>query len=310
MEVHRNIEDIPSLRNPVITIGTFDGVHKGHQQIILRLKEAAREIDGESVILTFEPHPKMVLYPDSDDLQLINTLDEKISLLELYEVDHLIIMPFTQSFAQQPPLRYIEDFLVKKLNPKKIVIGYNHRFGREREGDIQLLKSSSEQYGFQVEEIPKQVVDDVSVSSTKIRKAISQGDMKAANQLLGHRFFIMGTVVKGDQVGQSLGFPTANIRIDDPHKILPANGVYAVEVTHGDKILKGMLNIGYRPTLNGIQTEKSIEVNIFDFDKTIYSESLKIEFIASIRKERKFEDLDELKEQLKLDKETTLRLLK
>jgi riboflavin kinase / FMN adenylyltransferase len=306
VKVYYNLEEIDQLRNPVVTTGTFDGVHVGHQTIIKRLKEIAAKEQGETVLLTFFPHPRMVLYPEDDSLKLINTQEEKIELLEKYGIDHLIVLPFTKEFSRLSSIEYVRNILVNKLKTKKLVIGYNHQFGRNREGSFEHLKEFAPVYGFEVEEIPAQDVDHVSVSSTKIRKALSEGDIQTANLYLGHKYSIRGTVVKGRCLGREMGYPTANLVIEESYKLIPGLGVYAVDVHYNDKFYKGMLSIGTNPTVGN--NSVSIEVNIFDFNQDIYGEKLIIDFKEKMREEVKFENLDQLKSQLNLDKEKALNI--
>jgi len=307
MKVHRPSDGFPTLNSAVLTMGTFDGIHQGHQDLLRRLVDDAKAIDGESAVVTFHPHPRLVLYPEETDLQLIMTLDEMAVALEKLGIDHFIIVPFDKSFSELSPEEYIKDFLVAKFSPAKIVIGYNHRFGKDRAGDIDLMKKSAANFGFEVDEIPKKEVDSVAVSSTKIRAALSLGAIEQANSLLGHPFSISGEVVKGEQIGQGMGFPTANIKVTDPHKLIPGNGVYAVYITHNTKVHKGMLNIGYRPTFDG--QDRTLEVHIFNFTQEIYGELLSVELISRIREEFKFDTTDALTAQLELDMEAALKML-
>jgi riboflavin kinase/FMN adenylyltransferase len=304
MKVYTNLDDFKGVKNPVVTTGTFDGVHLGHQKIIARLKDAAREENGETVLLTFSPHPRMVLFPDDNELKLLNTLPEKIELLEKYGVDHLIIYPFTKEFSRLTSIEFVRNILVNSIQTKRLVIGYNHHFGRNREGSFEHLKEYGPLYGFEVEEIPAQDIDHIQISSTKIRNALLIGDVKTANTYLGHAYTLTGTVVKGKQLGRTIGYPTANLQITDQYKLIPGDGVYAVRIKHGSIIYGGMLNIGNNPTIEG--KGKSIEVNIFDFDKTIYGEEATVYFIERLRDEVKFNNLEELKEQLAKDKQDSL----
>ena len=307
MKVYRNIEELDNVKNPVVTTGMFDGVHLGHQKIINRLKEVALEHDGETVLLTFYPHPRMVLFPDDNDLELINTQDEKIALLEKQGIDHLIIYPFTKEFSRLSSLEFVRNILVNSIKTKKLVIGYNHHFGRNREGTFEHLKEFGPLYGFEVEEIPAKDVDNVDVSSTKIRNALKSGDIATASTFLNDYFSVTGKVIKGLQLGRELGYPTANIIIDDKNKIVPADGIYAVKVKHNNNLYKGMLSIGNNPTVKG--KGRSIEVNIFDFDATIYNEEITIYFVDKLRDELKFNSLEELKIQLEKDKTDSLKIL-
>lgn len=307
VKVYTNIEDFKSIPNPVVTTGTFDGVHLGHQKIISRLKEIAKTENGETVLLTFYPHPRMVLFPDDNELKMLNTQQEKIDLLEQYGIDHLIIYPFTKEFSRLTSVEFVRNILVNTIQTKRLVIGYNHHFGRNREGSFEHLKEYGPLYGFDVEEIPAKDIDSIEISSTKIRNALLSGDVKTANNYLGHNFSITGKVVGGKKLGRTIGYPTANIDINDKYKIIPADGVYAVNVIHDGKILEGMLNIGNNPTVEG--KGRSIEVNIFNFDKEIYGDDATIIFIERLRDEVKFNGLEQLKEQLAKDKENAIQAL-
>ena len=299
VRIYNNIEEFEKVENAVVTTGTFDGVHVGHLKIIDRLRQIANDSNGETVLLTFFPHPRMVLFSD-DDLKLISTKNEKIALLEKAGIDHLIIHPFSREFSRLSSVEFVRDILVNKIGTSCLVIGYNHHFGRNREGSFEHLKEYGPLYGFQVEEICAQDVHEVSVSSTKIRKALNEGRIKTARAYLTYDFSLTGIVVKGDHLGHQIGFPTANIKVVDSHKLVPANGVYAVRVLVRDKECQGMLNIGVRPTVDG--TEKTIEVHIIDFNEDIYGEELTVFFDDWIREEQKFEGLEALKAQLEKDK--------
>lgn len=309
MQIHRDLEQLPVFKNTVLTIGSFDGVHLGHQHILQRLQTLAQEVEGESLLVTFHPHPRLVLRPDDYQLQLLTTIEEKAELLAQQGLNHLVLTPFTKAFSEQSPAAYIEDFLIKHFQPRCIVIGYDHRFGKNREGDISYLRKHQELGGFEVEEISKQEVEDIAVSSTKIRKAVSKGAVAQAARLLGHPFQIRGTVVKGNQIGRGIGFPTANVQVANPHKLIPPVGIYAVRVQYEGQRYGGMLYIGTRPTI-GEALEQTIEVNIFDFEQNIYGASLKIDFLAHIRGDSKFEDLEGLRKQLQADRAAALELLK
>lgn len=299
MRVYRNIEEFENKHNAIVTTGTFDGVHYGHQKIIARLKEVAVQSQGETVIITFFPHPRLVLFPEDNDLKLINTMDEKIALLEKAGIDHLIIIPFTKEFSRLSSLEFIQQIIVDKIGTKKLVIGYDHHFGKNREGSFEHLKHYAPEYGFEVEEIPGQDINDVAVSSTKIRNAILNGDVTTANSYLGYPFNITGSVKKGDQIGRTIGYPTANIQVPETYKLIPGDGIYAVKVNVHHKDYYGMLYIGNRPTVNGLS--KVIEVNIFDFNQDIYDENIKVEFHKYIRGDKKLKGLDELKSALAED---------
>ena len=301
MIVYRNPDDIQPLSNAVVTSGTFDGVHRGHQTILARLTEVAKASGGESVLITYWPHPRTVVSNDSQNLKLLTTLDEKIALLDQAGVDHLVIIPFTRSFSQLTSGEYIRQILMDKIGTKKLVIGYDHRFGRDREGGFEYIKQHQSEYGFEVEEIPRQDVEAVGVSSSKIRAALNEGDVEIASRFLGRPYSLTGTIVKGRQLGRTIGFPTANMQVDDPAKLIPANGVYAVDVEYGGQTLGGMLNIGFRPTVAG--THQTIETYIFDFDKDIYGEHMTLRFRAFLRPEQKFDGLPALVAQLKRDED-------
>lgn len=306
MKVYHNISEFKPAKPSVVTIGTFDGVHKGHRKVIGQLKRSAASIQGESVILTFFPHPRMVLFPNTEQL-LLTTGEEKISLLAELGIDHLIIHPFTREFSMLSSAEFIRTILVDGLHTKKLVIGYDHHFGKDREGSFENLKQSGPRYGFDVEEIPAQEADHIKVSSTRIRNALSTGAVDVANNLLGYRYKLTGTVVKGQQLGRKLGYPTANIISTESFKLIPANGVYAVYVINAGKRYGGMMNIGVRPTVDG--THRTAEVNIFDFDADIYGEQLEVEFVKWVRGEQKFGGLEELKAQLAADKIAVNKIL-
>src|SRR6218665_305538 len=307
MKVYNSISDFKNVKNPVVTTGTFDGVHVGHQKIISRLKDVAKEENGETVLLTFYPHPRMVLFPDDNDLKLINTQQEKIELLEQYGIDHLIIYPFTKEFSRLTSVEFVRDILVNTMKTKRLVIGYNHHFGRNREGSFEHLKEYGPLYGFDVEEIPAKDIDHIEISSTKIRNALQTGDITTARNYLGHEFSLTGKVVDGKKLGRTIGYPTANISVEDKYKLIPADGIYTVRVKHDDQMYGGMLSIGNNPTVNG--QSRTIEVNIFDFDKEIYGDNATIYFIERLRDEVKFNGLEELTAALALDKENSLRIL-
>jgi riboflavin kinase/FMN adenylyltransferase len=306
MIVHKQIDQLPQFRKAVITIGTFDGVHTGHQQIIQQLRDEAISIQGETVIITFDPHPRKIIGSTGKKIKLINTLEEKIELLTLHGIDHLAIVPFTEEFSRLTCQQYVEEFLIKNFHPHTIIIGYDHRFGKGREGDYHLLEKLSETFGYILKEIPVHVLNSISVSSTRIRDAIENSEIDIANELLGYPFFFEGRVVEGNRQGRSIGYPTANLNIEDEEKLIPGNGVYAVECEvrnsgPAGKHLKGMMNIGIRPTIGG--THRTIEVNIFDFTEDIYGRVLRVYLKKFLRKEKKFSGLDALKDQLEKDKQ-------
>lgn len=300
MRVFRDLEHLPVFKNAVVTIGTFDGVHKGHQKLIARINELAEIHSGESIIVTFHPHPRLVINPEDTSLKLLNTTEEKVHLLSQYGVDNVVVVPFSRDFSEQEAEEYISDFLVECFHPSYIVIGYDHRFGRNRAGDFSLLDRCKAQYQYELEAISKEMLDDIAISSTNIRKSLAEGNVTMANDLLGHNYTLSGIVVKGLQNGRKLGYPTANIQVADANKLIPGTGIYAVKVHYADSIYKGMLSIGFNPTFDG--REQTIEVNILDFDKDIYGESLTLEFIQFIRHEKKFDSLEELIEAIDNDK--------
>lgn len=308
MKVYQNIEDFKGVENPIVTIGTFDGVHVGHQKIISRMKELAQKLNGETVLITFYPHPRLVIHPDSKNLKFINTQERKIKLIEKTGVDHLIVIKFTHEFSKLTSSNFIQKYLVEQIKTRKLIIGYDHHFGKNRLGDFKTLYDLGHQFGFDVEKIPAQDVENIAVSSTKIRKALETGKIQKANLLLGYEYSITGIVVEGQKIGRKIGFPTANIEQADEYKLITANGVYACRVEYEGKIFKGMGNVGVRPTVNN--SDLTIEVNIFDFDKEIYDEEITIYFVDRIRDEVKFDNLDGLKEQLGKDEIEVRELLK
>lgn len=320
MQVHYTTENLPQFKNAVITIGTFDGVHLGHRQIIRQLKEEASGIHGETVIITFHPHPRTVV-GGGKPIELLNSLDEKIFLLEELCIDHLIIVPFNEAFSNQMPDEYVKNFLFEKFHPHTIIIGYDHKFGKQRAGDYHLLEDYGKQLGFVVKEIPEKIINESIVSSTIIRKALLQHDIENANKYLGYNYFFEGIVVDGNKLGRTLGYPTANIIIRDEMKLVPANGIYVAEAeikkaesnelkAEGAKpkaksqLLQGMMSIGVRPTVDG--QNRTIEINIFNFESDIYGKTLKVFMHKYLRDEVKFNTLDELKTQMQKDKENSL----
>jgi riboflavin kinase/FMN adenylyltransferase len=309
MQVHRDIDNLPGFRNAVVTIGTFDGVHAGHRQIINKLKTEAKSLDGESVIITFHPHPRKVISSAILGVRLINTLDEKIEVLSGLGVDHLVIVPFTDAFANQPAEDYIRNFLFEKFHPDTIIIGYDHRFGRERLGDYKLMEKMAPLFGFKIKEIPKHILDEIAISSTNIRQAVLHTDIEMANKLLGYTFFFEGEVVHGNKLGRQLGYPTANLKINDPEKIIPGDGIYAVNAKiEDDKTqYKGMMSIGFRPTVDG--KKRVIEVNVFDFNEEIYGKTMRVYVRKFLRSEVKFNTLEELVKQIDQDKVDSLKVL-
>lgn len=313
MQVHKDITQLPAFNNAVVTIGTFDGVHTGHQQIITQLKEEAARVNGETVIITFHPHPRVVVNHSASAVQLLNTLDEKIALLELHGINHLVVVPFNEDFASLTANDYVHDFLYSRFHPHTVIIGYDHRFGKDRQGDYHLMEQKGKELGFAVKEIPGQVLNEVAISSTRIREAIATNDINTANHCLGYPYFFEGLVVEGNRLGRTIGYPTANLRIQNENKLIPGNGVYAVTVKinatapSNSTVWKGMMNIGVRPTVNG--SNRTIEVNIFNFDQDIYGQVLEIAVRYYLRGEQKFNGLDALKEQLAKDREQAMQLL-
>ncbi|MDX9881569.1 MAG: bifunctional riboflavin kinase/FAD synthetase [Prolixibacteraceae bacterium] len=305
MKVYYDIDTF-NATNPVITTGTFDGVHNGHKKVIARLNELAAEVGGESVVFTFFPHPRLVLSPEEGNLRLLTTLDEKIRLLEKAGVGHLVAFPFTREFSNLSYSDFVKTVLVDKLHTHCLVIGYDHKFGKNREGDYEFLKQCADQYHFRLEKLDALYVDNVNISSTKIRDALEKGDISRANEFLGYRFTLHGRVVEGQKLGRKIQFPTANIEASDPHKIIPGYGVYAVTVRINGTVYKGMLNIGTRPTVNSNADHRSIEVHILDFNESIYGRQVELCFYKKIREEQKFNSVDELKIQLESDRKQVL----
>ena len=308
MKVYDSIDKFKGIKGSAVTIGTFDGVHLGHQKILQQLKQGAESIKGESVIFTFYPHPRMVLFPDDDSLKLLSTEEEKRELLEKLGVDHLIVEPFTKEFSRITYTEYVRDILVNKLKVKKLIIGYNHHFGRNREGSFSELKKLAPTYGFELEKIAAQDINHVEISSTKIRKALEEGDIKTANKFLGYDYGMTGKVVRGKGLGKELGYPTANVQIENKYKLVPGNGIYAVMVSYDGKSYSGMMSIGFNPTVTA-NGPKTTEVNIFDFNQDIYDENIRIFFKQKLRDEKKFDSMEALKKAIDGDKEKTLKIL-
>lgn len=307
MKIYHGIEDFVRLECAVVTSGTFDGVHVGHQKILQRLQETASKMRGETVVITFWPHPRLVLNPLDTHLKLLSTFEEKAERLRTYGVQHLLRIPFTKEFSQLSSGQFIRSILVDAIGTSKLVIGYDHHFGKNREGSFEQLKENGPQYGFEVEEIPRQDVDHIAVSSTKIREALEAGDIQTATHLLGRPYSLAGRVVMGDRIGRTLGYPTANLEIDSANKLIPADGIYAVTVLHDHRLFRGMLYIGNRPTIDGLK--RNIEVHLFDFEGDIYGETLTVFLHQKTREDVRFESLDQLKQQLDRDKVATLRAL-
>jgi riboflavin kinase / FMN adenylyltransferase len=311
MQVHRNLEQLPSFKNAIITIGTFDGVHIGHQKIIRQLKEEAKLHNGETIIITFHPHPRKIVSSVPGDIRLLTTLDERIALLENSGIDHLVVVPFDNKFSNLTAQEFITDFLHKSFQPHTLIIGYDHRFGKGRKGDYHLLEEYGTKLGFKVKEINEELLNEAIISSTKIRTALLEHDMETANKFLGYNYFFQGTVVEGNKLGRTIGYPTANLHIESEEKLIPADGIYACEVSmvNGEwsMVKKGMMYIGNRPVIGG--KHRTIEVNIFDFDEDIYGNTLKVYMHDFIRGDVPLNGMEELKAQLAKDKENILALL-
>ncbi len=307
MQVVDNLDRFERPNFSVVTIGTFDGVHIGHQAILTQLVAEAKKNDGKSILITFWPHPRFILRKDSDELKLLSTFDEKIELLTELGLDYVLKIPFTQEFANLSAADFVEKFLVERVGTRKLFIGHDHRFGNNREGNIEFLLERSKAFDFDVFEISKQTIDDIGVSSTKIRNALHDGEVQLANSLLGRVYSLTGKVVEGERLGRTIGFPTANIQIAEEYKLLPGDGAYAIRANLSGEWYNGMLNIGFKPTVNG--SKRTIEAHLFNFEGDIYGEEIRIEFVRSLRKEKKFNSVDELKAQLNEDKENAIKML-
>jgi riboflavin kinase/FMN adenylyltransferase len=301
MQVIYDTKNFKPQKPVVLTTGTFDGVHLGHRVIIDRITSLARQINGVSVLLSFSPHPRKVLFPDKKDLKLLSTEEEKIALLSKTGLDYLILHPFTKTFANTTAKDYVEQLLVNTIGVSKYVIGYDHQFGKNREGSFENLKNMGPKYGFEVEEIPVQEIDSVNVSSTKIRKALTEGNIEIANKFLGNLYSFSGTVVKGKSLGRTLGFPTANLRLNQEDKLIPATGVYAVKVNINGELYNGMMNLGFNPTVQPL-AEPIPEIHIFDFNKDIYHTNIQVLLVKKIRNEQKFDSVEQLQNQIQQDK--------
>jgi riboflavin kinase/FMN adenylyltransferase len=306
VKIHHDFSSFKEVKNPVLTIGTFDGVHLGHQALLNRMKALAQEVNGETVVLTFTPHPRTVLFPEDHGIQLLSDTQEKRKFLDDCGIDHLVEFPFTMEFAKKSAFEYVRDLLVVGMNVHTVIVGYDHRFGRNREGNFQLLLEYADMFQFHVEEIPAQLINESEVSSTKIRNAILIGNVEFAKQATGRNYLLSGTVVHGKGNGHKIGFPTANIKISDPLKLIPANGVYVVETNINGKNYRGAMNIGTRPTfeLNG---SRSLEVHVIGFHNNLYEQPLQVEFIRKLRDEQNFGSIDALKEQLAKDIANAIR---
>jgi riboflavin kinase/FMN adenylyltransferase len=310
MKVHYDLQNLPPFKKAVITTGAFDGVHKGHQQIILKMKSIAKSIQGETVIISFHPHPRKVISSVPGEIKQLTHIKERIVLLEKAGVDHLVVVPFDHRFSNMTAEEYVKDFIVAHFNPAHIIVGYDHRFGSGRKGNFELLEQLGKEYQFTVDEINEQLVDGEIVSSTLIRNCITEKNIQQANNLLGYTYSFEGYVVRGNQLGRTIGFPTANLHINDEEKLIPSNGVYAVKIAgecSNGQLLNGMMNIGVRPTVDG--QKKVIEVNIFGFDQDIYDQTITVQVFEFIRGEQKFDGLEGLKYQLAQDKLHTATIL-
>ncbi len=306
MKVYTDIHSLPVFTKAVITTGSFDGVHVGHAKIISQLINEAVRIDGTPVLITFYPHPKQIVQIKDKPLFVLNTPEEKYELLQKMGIENIVVVPFNKQFSELTAKKYIEDFLVKNFHPSLIVVGYDHRFGNNREGDFTLLKNEGSRNNYEVIEIPEHILKDITISSTKIRNALISGDIDTAAAYLGYQYFFTGKVIEGNKLGRTIGYPTANLIIANENKLIPGDGVYAVDVTINQAFYRGMMNIGNRPTIEG--KIRTIEVNIFDFDKEIYGEEIKITLKKLLRKEIKFKGLEELKNQLAKDREMAVKL--
>jgi riboflavin kinase/FMN adenylyltransferase len=304
MKIYRGLDEIPAFENACVTLGTFDGVHLGHRQIIDRLNAKAEATNGQSVLLTFWPHPRMVLYPDDNTLKLLNTIEERIELIAETGIDHLVILPFTFEFSRTPYLQFVRDILVDALQTRELVVGYDHHFGRNREGAFEQLQECAAIFGFQLEQVPALIINDAAISSSKIRNALSERHISLANNFLGYSYFAEGTVVKGWQKGRELGFPTANIELTESYKMLPGTGIYIVRAEYSNKCYDGMASLGFNPTFEN--KGKTLEVNIFGFDKDIYGEKIKIFFMDFLREEIKFAHPSALIKQMDTDKQNAI----
>ena len=308
MRIVTSVDSLETIQNPILTIGTFDGVHIGHQKIIHQINEIAKQVNGSSTLFTFRPHPRMVLNPTGHGVQLIQSQEEKQHKLARLGLDTMIVFPFTKSFSQLTATEFVEEYLVKKIGVKTVVIGYDHQFGKNREGTLELLETLAPKHGFDVIEISAEDINDVNVSSTKIRKALIDGDIHTANTFLGSPFQLTGTVIKGAQIGRSINYPTANLKLSEPHKLIPKQGVYAITTTYNDKLYKGMLNIGTKPTVSS-KSELSLEVHLLDFSEDLYHQTIQLDLLHYLREETAFDSLEALKNQLIQDEATTRHLL-
>lgn len=306
MKIYKSLSKFKSVNKTFVTIGTFDGVHVGHKKVLKNLIKDAHKKKSETILLTFFPHPRIVLQKDAG-IKLINTIDERIDLLEAIGLDHLIIQKFTKKFSNQSALEFVRNVIVNSLNTRKLFVGYDHQFGKNREGNFDQLQDYGLSYEFSVKEISQKELDAITISSTKIRKALEEGYIEKANQYLGYNFMLTGKVIKGQNLGEKIGFPTANIFIKESYKLIPKTGAYIVSSTIKGVKVYGMMNIGYRPTVSG--KHQTIEIHFFDLNKDLYDKKIKVEVLKFLRNEKKFDSVDELKEQLQLDKENSLKLI-
>ena len=307
MRIHKGYENV-ILENPVVTLGIFDGVHLGHKALIGRVVSCAKDVKGESAVITFAPHPRLVLDKDNASLTFLTTMEEKIELLDKARIDHLIIIEFNRAFSMIAACDFVRDVLVGKIGTKHLIIGYNHHFGRKGEGDFNTVRKCTESLDFKVEQVEGLLSDGSAVSSSLIRQALMTGQLDEANKLLGYSYSLSGIVIEGHKLGRALGFPTANIMPSDQHKLIPCNGVYAVEVKLGRQLYPGMLSIGSNPTVNSDSGLRSIEVHILNFNGDIYGRSISVVFRKRLRNEIRFDNINELAEQMELDKQSTIRL--
>lgn len=306
LNIFHSINDFTSTKKTILTLGTFDGVHIGHKKILKKITQNTEDQKYESLVLTFFPHPRMILQEHSD-IKLLNTIDEKIDLLESIGVENLVIHPFDEAFSRLTAEEFVSTILVDRFHIQKIVIGHDHRFGRNRTANIDDLIAYGKKYGFEVEQISVQEINAISVSSTKIRNALIEGDMALANKYLGYHYFLTGNIIKGKQIGRTIGFPTANLKIQENYKLIPQNGVYIVKSIIDEKTIFGMMNIGFNPTVDG--KDRSLEIHYFDFNTNLYDQKISVSILQRIRSEQKFLTVDLLKEQLEKDKKTALAYL-
>jgi riboflavin kinase/FMN adenylyltransferase len=306
MRLIEDISDFPDNIKTAVTSGTFDGVHLGHEKILRRVSTIAKEKNLKSVLLTYWPHPRFVLHQNDQSLKLLTTFNEKAEFIDQAGIDYLVRIPFTEEFSQLEPADFVKKILIDRLNTSTLVLGYDHHFGKDRKGNFEYLEANSQSFGFSLEEIPRHDIDDIGVSSTKIRNFLLEGNVYEAQALLGRPYSLKGQVVEGDKLGRGIGYPTANIWVPESYKLIPAEGVYATKVKFGAKVFDGMTNIGIRPTVNGSQ--KRIEVNIFNFEGDLYGEEIELRFVKKLRDENKFDGLEKLKEQLALDKQAAQKI--